>query len=48
MERQSAPQPPLTARWIEVEGKLICQWEPSETPTVPKVVLNWPETAQAA
>jgi hypothetical protein len=47
MELPNVPQPQLTARRLEVEDNLMGEWEPSETPTVPRVVLHWPKATQA-
>lgn len=40
MESQSAPQPKLMARWISVDGKLICKWVQLETEKKQDTVLN--------
>jgi hypothetical protein len=48
MERQNAPQPKLMARWIEVEGKLICKWETTEPQQKQDILIHLPIIAQAA
>jgi hypothetical protein len=48
MNTQIAPQQKLTARWIEVQGELICKWELIDAEKPQGIVLNFPIAAQAA
>ncbi|CAN1210782.1 hypothetical protein TUMEXPCC7403_11330 [Tumidithrix helvetica PCC 7403] len=55
MQRQSTPQQKLIARWIDIEGKLICKWESIDLEQKTGIVLAFPlveglseQNAQAA
>ncbi len=48
MEYQRTSQPKLIARWITVDGKLICKWVFMEEKKKRATILTFPEIVKAA